>query len=246
MAFDLSSITKGAEVRSPLIVIHGAPGAGKTTFAAGAEDPIFIRVEDGLGILEVDTFPLADNLSDVMEAITSLYGEHNYKTVVIDSLSALEPLIWNEVCKQHGVGNIEEIGYHKGYIFAMDYWRDFVSACLGLCKKGMPMVLIAHSEIVAYNAPDSDTYDRYQIKLHKRAFAYLYEQADIIGFAQSPVFVKKDDKKDKSGRAVSKRVRELVVSDSPSAIAKNRYNMPTSIKLEWGELSKYIPAVNNI
>ena len=95
MAFDLSSIQQGADPRAPLIVIHGAPEAGKTTFAASAPDAIFIRAEDGLGINNVPTFPVVQTIADVMDAIASLYSEHPYKTVVIDSLSALEPLIWD-------------------------------------------------------------------------------------------------------------------------------------------------------
>ena len=130
-------------------------------------------------------------VDDVLDALASLYGEHDYKTVVIDT-SALEPMIWAKVAQDHGGKSIE--GYRfpgKGYIFAMDYWQDIVKACKGLALKGITPVLIAHSDIVKFDPPESEAYDRYQIKLHKRAFAYLYEQADVIGFAQNAIHVKK-------------------------------------------------------
>ena len=241
MAFDLSSIQQGADPRAPLIVIHGAPEAGKTTFAASAPDAIFIRVEDGLGINDVPTFPVVQTIYDVMDAIASLYSEHPYKTVVIDSLSALEPLIWDQVAKDQDKDSIEDIGFAKGYIFAMEYWRDLVKAVLGLAKRGVTPVLIAHSDIVKFDPPDGEPYDRYQIKLHKRAFSYLYEQADIIGFAHKPVYVKKTDKDDKQGKAKSKGQRLLRVSESPAVIAKNRYAMPEEIPLEWQALADRVP-----
>lgn len=245
MAFDLSAIRRGGEERAPMVVVHGAPEAGKTTFAAMSPAPIFIRCEDGLGINEVDTFPLVESIHDVLAALASLYGDHDYKTVVIDSLSALEPLIWQQVAKDNGVNSIESIGFGKGYIFAMDYWRDIVKACQGLAKRGITPVMIAHSDIVKFDPPDMDAYDRYQLKLHKRAAAYLYEQADIIGFAHKPVFVKKQDSKDDKGKAISKRKRELVISESPAIIAKNRYAMPETVQLEWAEMAQHVPFYNS-
>ena len=42
MAFDLASITCARSTRSPRTVIYGDSGLGKTTFAAGAPNPIFV------------------------------------------------------------------------------------------------------------------------------------------------------------------------------------------------------------
>lgn len=241
MAFDLSAIQRGAPARAPLIVVHGSPGAGKTTWAASAPNPVFILAEDGLGLNQVDAFPIVESVDDVTQALAALYQEHDYKTVVIDSLSALEPIIWQQVARDGGHKSIEDLGYGKGYIFAMDYWRDIVKATQGLAKRGITPILIAHSEVVKFDAPDMDAYDRYQIKLHKRAFAYLYEQADIIAFASNSVYVKKKDVKADSGKAISKRTRELVLAENPAVIAKNRYAMPATVPMEWPAFAQHIP-----
>lgn len=245
MAIDLSSIQKGGNKRAPVIVIHGPPGSGKTTFAAGAPSPIFIRTEDGLGALEVDTFPEAESIGDVMDSLAALYQDgHEYKTTVIDSTSALEPLIWTQVARDHGVNSLEDLGFGKGYVYAMDYWRDLVAACKGLANRGITPILIAHSEITKFDAPDTDSYDRYQIKLHKRAFQHLYEQADIIGFAHEPVYVKKSDAKADKGKARAAGDRQLRLVEAPAVIAKNRYAMPETVALDWDVFAQYIPWYN--
>jgi hypothetical protein len=245
MAFDLTSIQRGGSQRAPIITIHGTPGRGKTTFGASAPSPIFIRTEDGLGQLDVPTFPLCESFDQVMEAVAALYGEHDFQTVNIDSLSALEPLIWQKVAADHGKDSIEDIGFAKGYIYALDYWRELMTALRGLASRGMTVVLIAHTDVVTFQSPETDPYDRYQIKLHKKAFAYLYEQADVIGFAHLPVFVRKQDADDKKGRGVAKgETSMLLLQERPFAVAKNRYSMPESVALIWDEFAKHLPGAS--
>jgi ABC-type iron transport system FetAB ATPase subunit len=61
MAIDLKSISKNV-AKPPRIAIYGPPGIGKTTFAAGAPNPVFILTEDGLGDLEYHTSRYAPRL----------------------------------------------------------------------------------------------------------------------------------------------------------------------------------------
>ena len=59
--------------------------------------------EDGLGKLQVPHFPLATSYAEVAEALDALLEEdHDYGTVVVDSVDWLEPLIWAEACKRNG------------------------------------------------------------------------------------------------------------------------------------------------
>ena len=112
MAISLQSIRRERASRPPIIVEYGPPGVGKTTWAAGAPGAIFIRTEDGLGNIEADAFPLATSFADVMEALRVLAKEeHAFRWVVLDSLSALEPLIWSAVAQAEGKRNVEDLGF---------------------------------------------------------------------------------------------------------------------------------------
>ena len=114
MAISLASLQKNSP-KPPRIVIYGDAGTGKTTFGACAPAPVFIQTEDGLGNLDATAFPLATSFDDVMGALQSLYTEqHEFKTLVVDSLDWLEPLVWQKVCQQHSVPSIEALSYGKG------------------------------------------------------------------------------------------------------------------------------------
>ena len=240
MAISLKDIQKNNFDRPPRIVIHGTPGIGKTTFAAGAPNPIFIQTEDGLGNLAPDAFPLAKSFSDVMDAFGALYSDdHGYETVVVDSLSALEQLIWSRVAHDHDKDSVEDLGYGKGYVIALDHWHAFLDGVNALRDKGIMPVLIAHTDVVRFDSPETDPYDRYLIKLHKRAFQLLYERADIIGFANYQTAVVKTDAgfNKKVSRGVETGERSLHLVEKPAFVAKNRYSLPESIPLSWQALA---------
>lgn len=236
MAINLASIKRVSADRPPMILIHGGPGIGKTTFAAAAPDAVFLRTEDGLGNLEASAFPLAKSFQDIMEALSSLYTEeHNFRWVVIDSLSALEPLIWQAVARAEGKNSVEDLSFGKGYVIALDYWRQLLDGLSALAtEKKIGVILIAHSDVVRYDSPEMEAYDRLQIKLHKRAFQLMYERCDVIGYAAPRVFLRKDGE-GKSARnlGVGSGERLLHLVEKPAFVAKNRYRLPESLPLDW-------------
>jgi AAA domain len=98
MAISLASLNRTTALKPPRILIHGVHGVGKTTFAAGAHDPVFVLTEDGLGTLEVPHFPLARTFDEVMQGLAALYTEgHSFRTLVVDSADWLEPRSCREV-----------------------------------------------------------------------------------------------------------------------------------------------------
>jgi hypothetical protein len=167
----LQQIQHGRTYMPPRMLVYGTEGIGKSTLAANTPKPIFVQTEDGLGEIECDKFPLARSFDDVMAALTELSTEdHDYETVVIDSLDWLERLIWDVLCAQYRVSSIEKVdgGYGKGYIHSLGPWRKIVSQLSDLHRqRRMMVVLIAHAKIERFEDPESPAYDRYSPRLHK-------------------------------------------------------------------------------
>lgn len=224
------------------VMLYGVAGVGKTTWAACAPAPVFIQTEDGLGSNDAPHFPLAQSLDDVLRCITELYQEeHDRQTVVIDSLDWLERLIWAEVCKERAVRSIEDIGYGKGYTFAINHWRDLLDGLTALrTTKDMATILVAHAKIERFENPETEPYDRYVPRLHRTAAAMVAEWCDEVLFANYRVLTRAAEGAKKS-QGIGTGERILRTTERPAHIAKNRLNMPDELPLVWGEFAKYLP-----
>lgn len=249
MAIDLKSLRKNSgNDKMPIIVIYGVEGVGKSTFGAGTPNPVFLPTEDGLGTINCTTFPLLKSFDDAIEAIGSLYTEsHDFKAIVVDSLDWLEPLVWQKVCRDHGVNSIEEIGYGRGYTHALNYWREYLDGLNALRdERKMVIIQIAHSTVKRFDNPETEPYDRYQIKLHEKASALIREHADVVGFCNYHISVRKEDVgfNKKVTRGVSSGKRLIYLTEKPAFQAKNRYAMPEQLPLEWEAIAQHLPQFN--
>ena len=242
MAINLASISRQPTLAPPRIVLFGPHGIGKTTFGAQAPSPIILPFEDGIAKLDVPHFPLLRSFGEAMEAIAALYSEaHEYATVVVDSLDWLEPLVWAETCSRHKFETIESPGFGKGFLFALDIWREFFAGLVALREqKGMCVILLAHQEIKAFNDPNTEPYDRYQLKLQARAAALAEEWADCVLFANFRTYTAKSNAgfNKTVTRGVGSGERVLYTEERPGFRAKNRYALPPEMPFSWAHFSQ--------
>lgn len=251
MPVSLSSIAPTRHATPPRILLHGGEKVGKSTFFSQAPAPIFIRTEDGLNGIETNAFPLASSYNDAIGALAELArSDHEFKTVIIDSADWLERLIHEKVCKDDNVKTIELAGggYGKGYGIALGNWREVLRALDYLNKqKGMIVGIICHSNVVPFNDPEHEPYDRFEMKLHQPkkgtgARDLLMEWADVIGFASPKIYVgKKKDSEVIRGKA-SGESNKLNLIGSPAFAAGNRYGLPAQINLNWEEFNNALKA----
>lgn len=245
----LEQIQTGRQARPRRIVVYGTAGVGKSNFATCAPSPIVIQTEDGLGEIDCHKFPLANSLSEVMQALAALYQEdHSYKTVIIDSLDWLERLIHAEVCSKRVVPNIEDIPYGKGYTFALSHWKDVLDGLDALReKRGMTAIVIAHSKIERFENPETEPYDRYVPRLHKAACALITEWADELLFANYKVLTRTMDEgfNKKRAQGIGSGERILRTTERPSHLAKNRLCLPDELPLSWEAFAAYLPKPTN-
>lgn len=246
--FTLDQIV-GSKKQTPLrCIIYGPAGVGKTTLASRFPSPILLRVEDGAGELDIPTFPQQVRyLQELDAAITALKnGQHEFKTLIVDSIDWLEPIVWQYVCEGAGKKSIEEFGYGKGYVLACDIWRKVLAKIESLKAVGMNVVLIAHGLPVKFDPPDSDSYMRYDVKLHSKSAELVKEWADSIFFIQYQVRVTSADPSmlGSKGKATGDGTRVIYTAERPAYIAKSRKALPPVFPIEkiedYGEFLKLV------
>lgn len=244
----IQHIHRGRKHSPPRLLIYGTEGIGKSTTAAAAPAPIFIPTEDGLDQIDCASFPLARNLTEVESALRTLIHEpHDFETVVIDSADWLERLVWDALCEQYGVANIEKVdgGYARGYTHALTHWRRLLADLNTLrMQRGMCVILLAHAKVEKFEDPEHLAYDRYSPRLHKHITALLTEWSDAVLFATRKIITKTAsgdgnfgrDRTIAAGLGKDGGERILRTVGSPACVAKNRYGLPAELPLSWPAL----------
>jgi hypothetical protein len=239
----LSKVTKGRIEKPFLLLIHGAPGVGKSTFCADAPNPIFLGTEDGTANLDCARFPAISKFADAQQAVRELAeSKHDFKTLVIDSLDWLEPMVFAQVCSDSQSESIESAlgGYGKGYVAALDKWRGFIAQLGGLRDRGMNVLVIAHSQVKKIDdAVENKAWDRVTLKLNEKASGLWQEFVDCILYATYQVHTKADQNKT---RAYSDGSRVLLTEWRPTFVAKNRYGLPFELPLSWDSFADAVKA----
>ena len=224
-----------------LCTILGDAGLGKTSLAATMPNPIFIRVEDGLQAIpeesRPDAFPVVATVDDIWNQITALIKEeHEYRTVVIDSVTALERLFTAHIVdsdpKKPKSINQALGGYGAGLTAVAALHGRLRKACGILnSKKGMHVVFIAHADTETIDLPDSDPYTRYSLRLGKRSMAPYVDDVDLVGFLKLQAFTTGDGERKK---VISDGSRILSVTATASNVSKNRYNIKQDMPVSQG------------
>ena len=84
------------------MMITGEQGTGKTTLASYFQSPIFLRTEDGTQSLtgrdDVFQTPVATKAESMREVVRMLLEEeHDFQTLVIDSITEADKLFTQEI-----------------------------------------------------------------------------------------------------------------------------------------------------
>lgn len=234
----LSTIKKPDD-RPAIVTILGDSGLGKTSLACTFPQAIVIRAEDGLSAIpseqRPDAFPIIQKVDDVWDQLMGLLKEgHDYKTVIIDSVTALERLFIQHVIdsdpKNPRSINQAMGGYGAGLAAVATMHQRVRKACGMLNeRKGMHVVFIAHADTETIELPDQDPYTRYSLRLGKRSVAPYVDDSDVVGFLKLQTFTTGDGERKK---AMSDGTRVLVCYATASNVSKNRYGIEDDIIFE--------------
>lgn len=256
MAVSLKGLKRKKATLPPRVLFYSQPGMGKTTLANEFPETVFIQTEQGEGTDEINALgpkngdEIHTSYNTVTEALIDLYqGDHTFKSVAIDSIDKLEPLVWRAVCEANKWDSIETPGYGKGYLAADEFWR-YIVECLNALRieRGMNIILLGHSDVERFDDPRTTSYSRFDIRLHKRAQAIIEDEVDMIGFISQEASIKEEDAgfNKKRSHAEGGTARWIYTENRPSLNAKNRYSMPPKLIFKKGEgyakLAPYFPS----
>lgn len=248
MAISLSSLKSTKRHDPPSILLYGVDGVGKTSLAAEFPDPIYLATEGERppSDVELATPGTIESLEEVFDVFRELLTtEHDFKTVIVDSLDGLEPLVWRSTCARLGLNSIEEAGFGKGYVEADTEWNEYLRAVSALTRSGLYVVQLAHPEVIRFDSPITDPYSRYQPKLHKRANALVREKADVVAFMNYRISIKEKEvaRQTKVAHAEGGKERQIHLREGAGFMAKSRYPHPEALSYRKGqgftELAKF-------
>jgi hypothetical protein len=255
MAISLSSLRRQSADGPPRIMLYGEPGRGKTTLASEFPNPVVMQLEDGTpaGVdwvgWSASDLPTYQSVLDAMDAL--IREDSEFQTLVIDSMTALQKMIFAHVCEKGGVGSIEDFGYGKGYGLALTEFNVFVRKMNEIrTKRGLAVVLIAHASIEKFSNPEGDAYNRYDIDLYKsekvNIRGIIEAEMDAIFFLKEEISIKKEGG-NKHGRAIGEGGSNIFIRPKGRAAytAKNRWGIVHKIRFEIGrgfsEIARFLP-----
>jgi hypothetical protein len=239
-------VSRGRVAHAAWLHIYGPEGVGKSSLGAAAPDAIFLDVEQGTMNIDTTRFQfdaagrtVPNDFEELLEAVRTVErDDHPYKTLVIDTLDAAEALIWQWICQRDQKDNIAAYGFGKGEnIVALDEWRKLIAAIERVRAKGINVITLSHSIVKRFDDPESDGWDRYILKLHEKAGGLVKERADAVLFARFETIKKKSSDGGKTKvRALTTGARFLYTQKTGAYDAKNRYDLPPELPLDWNEL----------
>ncbi len=259
----LKSLSKSRLTHGTRFVFYGPEAVGKSSLAACAPEPIFIDCEDGTAQLEVARYPFRDgpgghvpeSLVEVYKAIEALSKqEHGFKTLVIDTMDALESLLHEHILARDSsksselnksgkrLDSIESYGYGKGHVVAVEEWRSLMHR-LDLLRTttGMSVVLLGHATIKLYKNPEGEDYDRFQLRVNEKAAGFIKGWADVVGFCSFEEGGGKLDAGQTKAKGWSTGRRLLRFSRTATYDAKSRLALPPELELSpadpWAPLA---------
>lgn len=160
------------------ILLYGEEKIGKTSLAAQFEDPLFFMCEPGalaLSIYKRDIF----SWEDFVGYTKSLTKDKKFKTIVVDTVDVLYPMMERFVCKSLGIDDPTEAGYGKGFRkldLEFSKWMSF------LLKLGKGVIFISHATEKEVENREGDTIRRTIPTMPKGAAKILEPMVSIWAY----------------------------------------------------------------
>jgi DNA polymerase III delta prime subunit len=237
------------------MLLYGPPGTGKTTFGVDADAPIFLPLERSTNVPDDMQFPQPTSWAEVIEAINVLgTTDHPYRTLVIDTADAGEPLL-AEVIKRKaaqgagaGKGAVHYMadvggGFNKGMEAMVEEWQTVLQRLERLrAAKGMNVLMLAHAAIAPFRNPDGADFDMWQPKVAPKVAGTLIGWAEIVGFCNIEITTTQQSKRGRAKGGTTGAHWLYLARDRATFWAKNRHGLPARLPLDFGAFAQALEA----
>lgn len=185
---DILKPSSGRKIKPFKMVVSGVNGSGKTTLASTMKNPVIIDLEGGSSYLDVNRLE-AKTYADVLDIFNQFKEkEHNYKTIVLDSLdwfetSMEESIVADASQKKQGIEDIADIPQFRGYSLSQSKMKSFLNLCSEVVDTGVNVVLICHTapkEVT--NDPLIPAHQKWVLKLRDKNAGKVKEWCDFLLF----------------------------------------------------------------
>lgn len=229
-------IKKGKQAQPVRALIYGPEGGGKSSLGSCAPSPLFIDVERGSSHIDVERVE-PENMKELNEVLKFVRtGEHDYKSLVIDTIDWTEKLISRDICERHRVDSIEKVegGFGKGFTMLEEEMMNFLNGLDQVRReRGIHIVLLGHSKIQKHEDPElAASYDRYQLDMAKKTGPVVKAWVDALLFYNFKTQVTDRTGSMNSKRGVGGKERILHTNRTAAYDAKNRFELPDSIPVK--------------
>jgi hypothetical protein len=181
----LAQGSKQKSTRPPIVLLYGEKKLGKTTFASQFPKPAFICGEDGAHSIADNRWPSEGVVGSWPELLNYTrafaYGQHPFKTLVIDTLGPLSNLCLEYIVRESGKGSWEKMGWGKEEDLIREWrvWLSLIEYCRN--KREMAIVQLAHAEIRGINnTVIGDRVYTFQGEMHQKLWGVVSNWVDIL------------------------------------------------------------------
>ena len=206
------------------ILIYGRAKIGKSTLASQFPTPLFLATEAGLNHLSVHKTNITSWLSFLEACVEIQKGNHEFKTIVIDTIDNLVSLCSDYICKREKIDHPADMPMGKGWYLITEELKGKLIK-LSMLPYGLVFISHCKNEVVKTRTAE---YNRYTISISGTGSRRVFlNMSDLILFVDSKI------ESNKERRIIyTKPSRDYEAGDRTGLL-------PETLELNYDALIKY-------
>lgn len=233
------------EKRSPITLLYGVTGVGKTSLAVSFPNSAIVYGPGEQGIRDLidagkvpDDYPkfFVESWEELLDLTAWLGTEENpYKKIFFDSTSEFQRMLFDFVCRTEFNGNNSSgkggfNSFAAGPIACVPHWEKWLTSFEPMRDRQVAPYLLGHAKVVTRNDPTVEAYDRWQPDIYESkmtSVSLLTPTEKIvseIGFIKFDTYTEESAEQRKAGRGgrAGSLGRVLCYEHSPGYVSKSK------------------------